>query len=71
MRGSNYADANVKCPYYHTTDNREIVCEGLQDHTLNILRFGRKEYCREYMAKYCDRDYKSCEICRAASHKYI
>lgn len=69
--GTSYADVNVICPFYHRTDGKEIVCEGLCDHTQNILRFGRKDWCREYMDMHCCSDYKSCEICRAASHKYI
>lgn len=69
--GTNFVDVDIKCPYYHVSDVREIVCEGLQKNTLNVLRFGRKEYCREYMREFCTKDYKQCEICRAASHKYI
>ncbi len=69
--GSNYADVNVLCPYYHECGAKEIVCEGVQEHTQNILRFGRGESRKEYMAKFCNREYKSCEICHIASHKYI
>lgn len=70
-QGTNFADAKVLCPFYLRTDKKEIICEGLDEHATNILRFGRAEYCQQYRARYCNRDFKSCEICRAASHKYI
>ena len=70
--GSQYDDVDVICPYYIASSrkNKSILCEGPVIRTKNLLRFNRRSEHGDYMEKYCNRRYKSCEICRMAEKKY-
>ena len=70
--GTAYDDVDVLCPFYIASvrKDRTIVCEGPLPRTKNLLRFRRGEEFSAYMRRYCDRSYKSCEICRAAQKKW-
>ena len=52
------------CPCYKHEDSQVIYCDGVQDGSVIHLAFASKTDAKEYKAKYCRNDYKSCEICR-------
>ena len=67
---TNYIDVLVQCPYYKSTKDKVIRCEGLDEHSTVALSFHTTEHKSDYMEKYCDRSYYLCRICKMLGEKY-
>lgn len=70
VNGTRYKDARVQCPFYKSSTDNEILCEGAADRqTVTVRNRSRSEH-RKYMARYCEEGYKECLYYRAANEKY-
>ena len=55
----------VICPYFCWDAKEAIGCEGKTTH-----RFPKGKLCKEYQAKYCAADWKSCTYAQALNQYY-
>ena len=59
-----YRDVLVQCPFYKSAKDKVIRCEGVCDSNTIALSFHTKELQLDYMAVYCNKNYKMCRIYR-------
>lgn len=70
MPSSSFDDVNAKCPFYSSSKNERIICEGITDECISILKFvGRKSRTR-YRKMFCDCNYERCHLYKALEEKY-
>lgn len=62
--------ANVQCPFFRTIRNRDILCEGITDDCITVIRFKTYSKMRKHCDAYCSDKYKYCEIERMLNAKY-
>lgn len=71
-----FCDADIKCPFYLSCDNKSIKCEGLQANMMTRLVFRtedgefRKDDKARYMEEYCANNYKDCMLYQTLNQKY-
>ena len=70
MPSSSFDDVNAKCPFYSSSKNERIICEGITDECISILRFENKKCRNRYRARYCDTHYERCSLYKALEDKY-
>lgn len=70
LTGSNYTDADVKCPFYKISAPRAIVCEGAEEKQTITVRSRSGSKHRKFMDRYCESDYVNCPYYRVANRKY-
>lgn len=63
----------IQCPYYHTDDKQQIICEGVERNTTIHLSFCSSNRCRDYKIEYCgdpNMNYRSCMLAKMLESKY-
>lgn len=65
-----YDDVDAKCPYFRSSDKREITCEGIADGCITALKFESQKKRNLHRSVFCDAKYKNCEIFRMLEEKY-
>lgn len=64
------------CPYYRYETAQQITCEGVIPGTLMHVGFCNRGEALDYKKRYCNTNYKDCNICRMntmreANHKNV
>lgn len=67
---NNFEDANVKCPFFSKTKNERIICEGITDECISVLKFENKKGLERYKIRHCDSNYEKCHLYKALEEKY-
>lgn len=73
---NSYGDADVLCPFFISSDDVSIKCEGLEANmvTKHVFRTDKGNFLRdkknEYMDRFCKCDYKECMMCQMLTKKY-
>lgn len=65
-----YDDAAAMCPFYQNGTMHDINCEGIHDSNYLTLRFKTYEIKNGHKVRYCDKDYKKCEVYKMLDGKY-
>lgn len=52
--------ANVICPHYRSNTRTSIYCDGFLDNTSLILSFGNTGRRKDYLDRFCRREWQSC-----------
>ena len=65
-----YDDVNALCPYYKSSKQKEISCEGITDECSTNIKFKTGGQRDIYRRIFCDAKYKNCEIYKMLSKKY-
>ena len=61
---ASYDDMFAKCPYFHYSKKKRIVCDGIMDGTTLKVDFDNQEDRNIHRRTFCDSKYKYCEIYR-------
>lgn len=67
---NNFEDANVKCPFFSNTRNERIICEGITDECISVLKFENKNGLNRYKTRHCESNYEKCHLYKALEEKY-
>ena len=59
---------NICCPFFHAHSKTDIVCEGLIEQTLSMIRFRTENEKAFHQATYCECNYKRCEHYCSVKH---
>ena len=65
-----FDDVDANCPYFRSSNSREIKCEGITDGCTTALKFNshiKRDLHREV---FCNAKYENCEIYRMLEEKY-
>lgn len=65
-----YRSVDVKCPFYIFSSTNRMKCEGVDKTNRIHLVFGDSERARDYLNRYCCKNYKQCRIYRMLDEKY-
>ena len=67
-----WIERDVKCPFYISSTNMQITCEGLDNGTAIRLKFESEEGRKLYMKSCCNsvKNYKNCKITQMLMDKY-
>jgi hypothetical protein len=65
-----FDDVDAKCPYFHSSNKREITCEGITDGCITALKFESQSKRNLHRSVFCDAKYENCEIFRMLEEKY-
>jgi hypothetical protein len=65
-----FDDVNVKCPYFRSNKNRDILCEGITDVCITILRFESERKRDLQRDVFCSERYENCKVYRMLEEKY-
>lgn len=65
-----FDDVDAKCPYFHSSNKREITCEGIADGCITALKFESQNKRNLHRSVFCDAKYKNCEVYRMLEEKY-
>lgn len=58
-----YDDCKIICPFFLEFENGKcITCEGIISKTVTVRKFTQPKEFSEYVAKYCNSEYKTCPI---------
>ena len=68
---NNFDDANVKCPFFSKTKNERIICEGITDECISVLKFENKKELDKHKTRYCNSHYTECALYKAVEGKYV
>jgi len=60
----------VMCPFYRREEGRTIRCDGITDDSWVTLTFRSKRRKHQQMEIFCCRDYRKCELFRAAVERF-
>ena len=60
----NWADGDVKCPFYQESDAKRVKCEGLTDDSKILVQFRTSEGKNRQIYGWCASKYEACEIYR-------
>lgn len=65
-----FDDVNAKCPFYSASGEERIICEGVTDKCISILKFEGKKSRIRHREMYCDSHYERCALYKALEGKY-
>jgi hypothetical protein len=65
-----FDDVNAKCPFFGSSNNERIICEGVTDECISILKFDGKNSRMRHRAMFCDSNYEKCKLYKALEEKY-
>ena len=65
-----YDDAEIKCPFFISSDINRVSCEGLDDYCVLDIRFKAKDKWSLYRQQYCKSRFEKCEIYKMINTKY-
>ena len=68
---TSYDDVNAKCPFFASSGNERIICEGITDSCISIIKFRGKSDRTEHRKKFCDSCYQECCLYNALESKYV
>ena len=68
---TSYDDVNAKCPFFSSSDRERIICEGITDSCISIIKFKDKSTRTEHKEIFCDSQYEKCYMYRALNSKYV
>ena len=58
-----YDDCKIICPFFLEFQNgKSITCEGIVSKTVTVRKFTQPKAFSEYVASFCNSDYKKCPI---------
>ena len=63
-------DADVLCPFYQSTTEKGIICEGITDNNEIKLLFNEIKHMHSYRKIYCCGRYADCKIHSMLEMKY-
>ena len=63
---------SVVCPFFHSVEQRKIICEGVQKKTTNHIVFQYPTEKMPYMKNFCCNvdNYMNCRVCDMLSLKW-
>lgn len=68
---------SIKCPYYITYTDTQIVCEGMDARSRFLFRAAKgltpeeqAAAAREHRRRFCNRDWRRCPIARGQNQRY-
>ena len=67
---ASYDDMFAKCPYFHYSKKKRIVCDGIMDGTTLKMDFDTQEDRNLHRRVFCDSNYEKCEINRMLEEIY-
>lgn len=67
---ASYDDMFAKCPYFHYSKKKRIVCDGIMDGTNIKMDFENQEDRNLHRRVFCNDQYQKCEICRMLEEIY-
>ena len=65
-----YDDVNAKCPFFLSSSDRRISCEGITEGCVTNIEFKSKEKRNRHRRTLCDAKYGNCKIYRMLEEKY-
>ena len=65
-----YEAADVKCPFYHNSDQKRVICEGAEEGSTVHTVFRGKERCAAFKQRRCKSNYQKCRIYKMLNAKY-
>lgn len=65
-----FNEAHVVCPFYNTSTNQSISCEGVTDDCILKLIFATPRKMQMYRGTFCARKYPQCNIYAMLEKKY-
>ena len=65
-----YDDVNAKCPFFLSSSDKRISCEGITEGCVTKIEFKSKEKRNRHRRKLCDAGYNKCEIYKMLEKKY-
>ena len=60
----------VQCPFYISSGQKSILCEGHAEGAKMETQFGRGEWKDQHMTDYCCTIYEDCPVYQLAMKKY-
>ena len=63
--------ANTKCPYYLRESNYSISCEGLEENTVNTIKFPTEKEKKLFQKRCCYRLDRPCTAAQILNERYI
>ena len=67
---NDFGKEDVVCPFFRNIRNRDILCEGITDDCITILRFKSYPKMKKHCEIFCCKKYDYCEISRILEEKY-
>lgn len=67
---TNYEDVRVKCPFFISSSDKCITCEGITDDCTLTLEFRKNKMKKQYRRNNCEEDYEDCELYKTLERKY-
>ncbi len=65
-----FDDVNAKCPFFLSSSQRKISCEGITEDCITCLSFSSQQKRNSHRKLFCDARYRNCEIFKMLEEKY-
>ena len=65
-----FDDVDARCPFFASSGNERIICEGVTDDCISILKFEGKSGRTRHREMFCDSHYERCHLYKALEDKY-
>lgn len=70
MKKGNVESAAVRCPFYSTIFDKEVMCEKVTKNMTLGIRFRTEKEKQMYMGMYCNNYYERCKLCKMLMKSY-
>lgn len=67
---NSFDDVNAKCPFFGSSGIDRVICEGMNDDCISILKFKGVKSRNKYRENFCDSRYERCHLYKALEEKY-
>lgn len=67
-----YISKFIQCPYYHTDEKQQVICEGIVEKSTIHVSFSDRKVCTQFKVDYCGSvdGWKKCRIAQTLENMY-